>query len=530
MGISIVSEPGFISLSKNPCEFHLRTDNWITTQPVAGVWDLTFTTKLSTIGAYHLLEFDGHSVAFYVASTTTPNGYNLPDDIASTTLDQYVAALADTWFPAQYLIDKYFTVEFVSGPILRLTAKDPNTELTITTTTPGGQASWSTTTAAAPMETRPDYYIILDVEVEEIYGSGNYTRIGTLHAAPDVYDDSGTLKGDVKFDVAELLHGFLQDKTDKPALGFPTATAANNTHLQWHAIWAQRYTILNEVVTITRVQSDLKQVLKGGLKYLDVPTIPDLENDFYGLTAKPFQTWQPDGKQVTAAEPHFLYFLTDFQITGPDYYELTATVYYTDGTTDTSVINTNAVAGRWDVYYYRVGFEVEGLNLLQPTKTPYKYTVQLTETGGGMASEVRTFYLVDETRQDRFFLYENSFGAWETLRCNGDMEAVASVAKTEAANLLQAGYAATDAIIQQKSQGYEDAFTVFTGYKSKAEAIHLREFINSENYFEVIDGYRIPVVVDAGSFKLEFDKTGDYAYGLKFNYRHAFINKGHSNA
>jgi hypothetical protein len=114
------------------------------------------------------------------------------------------------------------------------------------------------------------------------------------------------------------------------------------------------------------------------------------------------------------------------------------------------------VQAQWETYYYRVSFNDEGLDTLQPTKTPYKYTVYIDETLAAITTEVCTFWLVDITRQDRFFLYENSLQGWETLRCNGDMEASATVAKTEAANTVQAGYAATDAVVKQKSQGYAD--------------------------------------------------------------------------
>lgn len=530
MSLAVIAQPGYISLSKNPVEFHLRSSAYVNQQPVAGVWELAFTTKLTTIGAWHLFEFDGHTVQMYVESTTTPSGYNLPQDITSTTLNQYVEALADTWLPAQYLLEKYFTIEYVSGPLIRLTAKDASTVLTVSTTTPGAQAAWSTATTPIQLSTLDDYTVIMDIEVEETYGSGEFTRIGTLHASPVLYNDGGTLKGDFKLDVAELLDGVLQNRTDAPSITASVPTIASNTNLQWRAIYSERYSVAGTVYHVRRVATDTKRVLKGGLNYLDVPALPDLENDFYGVTDKPFNTWQPNGKEVTAEEPHFLYFLTDHALTGANRFHLRAEVFYTDGSTDTATLMSTDVQERMETFYYRVSFNDEGLDTLQPLRTPYKYTVYIDETLGAITTQVFTFYLVDRTRQDRFFLYENSAQGWDTLRTNGDMEAVASVSKTEALDALQAGYAATDAVVKQKSQGYADGFNVFTGYKTKAEAIHLREFINSENYFEVVDGVLIPIVVDAGSFQLEYDRTGEYAYGLKFRYRHAFINKGYSKA
>ena len=160
MSLSVIAEPGYLSLSKNPVEFHLRSSAYVLQQPVAGVYELAFTTKLTTVGRQHIFEFDGNTIAMTVQVTTTPSGYNLPNDIAATTTAQYVQALAETWFPAQYLLEKYFTIEYVSGPLIRFTAKDPATVLTVTTDTPAGEAVWTTATAPVQLLTADDYNVL----------------------------------------------------------------------------------------------------------------------------------------------------------------------------------------------------------------------------------------------------------------------------------------------------------------------------------------------------------------------------------
>lgn len=513
-------------------EYHLRSSAWVNGQPQAGVYEMTFTTKLTTLAATLTLSWNGNTVVFYVESTTTPSGYNLPQDIASTTLAQYVEFLAEVWFPAQYLLEKDFIIENIVGNKVRFTAKQPGTELQLTysTTIPSGQATMATTTAPIAWGFLDDYQVIMDVELEETYGSGEFTRIGTLSATPVLYDDAGTWKGDVKFDIQELLDGALQTRHDPPTLTASVPTIADNTNLRYRVIYAERFNVVGTTVFVRRVQSGDSIVLKGGLQYLDVPAVPDLEHDFYTLTDKPFNTWQPIVKEVTAAEPHFLYFFTDHQLTGSNRFHLRAEVYYTDGTTDTATLMSTDVQSIHETYYYRVSFNDEGLDALQPTKTPYKYTIYIDETGAAITTQVVTFWLVDETRNDRFFLFENSAQGWDTLRCNGNRSAINNVVKVEAANMLQAGYAATDATVVQKTESTADTFEIFTGFKPKAEIMHLRDFLRSEKVFEVVDGALVPVVVNGGSFELETEETGNYGYGLKFRYRHAFVNKGYSNA
>lgn len=533
MAVTIVSEPGLLSFSKNPVEFHLRTDEWVNLQPVAGVYEMQFTTKLTTIGSSLTLSWNGNTVQFFVESTTTPTGYNLPQDITSTTLAQYVEALADTWFDAQYLLQKDFIIEYVATDTIRFTAREAGTELALTysTTIPSGHAVFSTATTPIALGTLDDYAIIMDVEVEEVYGSGNFTRIGTLHGTPVLYDDSGTLKGDVKFNVAELLDGALQDKEDSPDVASSTAFIADNTNLQWRAIWAQRYTVGSEVVITKRTQSDDKRVLKGGLAYLDVPALPDLETNYFGAASKPLNTWIPSTKEVTAEEKHWLYFLTEYNLTGLEKFRSTFTVYYTDGTTDTAGLDDVTAQNQWETYAYAVGFNQRGLDTLQPSKTAYKYTVQIIVLPSVPHETItQTFWLVDQTQQDKHFLFENSAQGWDNLRTNGACRAITNISKTEAANMVEAGYAATDAVVKQRTESHSDTFEVFTGFKPRAELEHMRDFLRTERCYEVVNGEKIPVVIDGGSFEMERTETGNYAYGLKFRYRHAFVNKGYSNA
>lgn len=533
MSLAVISEPGLITYSKNPAEYHLRSSAWVTQQPVAGVYEMVFTTKLTTVGSTLSLSWNGNTVNFIVVVTTTPTGYNLPDDIASTTLSQYCQQVAENYFSAQYLLEKDFIIEYVAPDTIRFTAKEPGTELELTysTTIPSGEAVFTTATAPVALETLDNYAVILDVEVEETYGSGTFTRIGTLHATPTLYDDSGTLKGDVKIDVQELLHGFLQTRTDAPDPASTTAFAADNTNLQWRVVYAEQYTTGNTTVVLRRILGTTKRVLKGALNYLDVPTIGDLVTNHYGAALKPLQTWQPTTKEVTAAELHWIYWLTPHQLTGPDQYRSQFTVYYTDGTTATSGPDTVTAQDQYETYGYAVGFNQRGLDLLQPTKTPYKYTWYLTIQGTASLDTITvTFMLVDETRQDKFFVYENSAQGWDTLRCNGDVQAAASFAKKEALNALQAGYAATDRTVETKSEGFTDSYTVFTGFKTQAELKHLRDFFNSENVYEIVNNELVPVVINASrAVEFEHEKTGEYSYGLEFTYRHAFLNKGYSN-
>lgn len=532
MSLTVVSEPGKISLSKNPAEFHLRSDAYVTQQPVAGVYDLTFLTKL-TAGAFLTLTWNGNTVTFYVQVTTTPSGFNLPDDITSTTLGQYVAALASVWFPANYLLHRDFIITDEIGPLVRFTAREPGTELQLSWSTdiPALEAVMSTNTTAVAWSLQDEYGVIMDIEVEENYGSGDYVRIGTLHETPVLYDDAGTWKGDVKFNVADVLDGFLQDKQDDPALNETIPTISDQTLLKWRAVYAERYLLAGLVPRIERrVQSSDKYVQKGGLDYTDVATVGDVFTNHYQAANPPFNTWQPQGKKVTAEETHYLTWFTDHVLSGLERFQLKATVYYTDGTTDNATLMSTDVQNAYEKFRYRTGFNDESLDTLQPSKTPTKYDVWIEDTTATITSETFTFYLEDSTPQDRYFMFENSFGDWETIRTNGEHVATINVVSKEAARHLEAGYSAEDAVVQKRVAGFTDSFTVFTGFKSKAEITHLRELLKCEKAYEITGGTKVPIIIESGRHELEYNRTGQYTFGLRFRYRHAFVNNGYSNS
>ena len=297
----------------------------------------------------------------------------------------------------------------------------------------------------------------MDIEVEEVYGSDVWTRVGPVHGDAILYDDAGTWKGDVKIDIHEVLDGFLQTREDSPTIGATTPAIADNTNLQYRVIYAERFTAIGEVVIGAITQTAAYRVLKGGMDYRDFPALWDLENAFYGVTDKPFNSFQPVVRKVTAEEEHFLHFLTDYSLIGVNEFKVHATIYFTNGTTHTPPPSGTPDQEQWETYIYPVGFNALGLDAyITSVNIPYKYTVKIVGSGvGGITTEIRTFWLEESSRQDRFFMYENSVQGWNTLRTNGEHRAMPTTQKTEAKKALQKGYGATDANVVQKAMAIQ---------------------------------------------------------------------------
>lgn len=543
MAITVVSEPGYLSLSKDPIEFHLQTNKWVTTQPTTSIYSMVFSTKLTTAGEKLTFDWNGNTVTFVVEATTDPDGYNLPTALGSTTLEEYVEALVDNWFGGNYLLLRDFEITKSGTDTIIFAGRDSSIDMNAPVT--DINASYATLTGVSSgVEAvyNPNFTFIMHVEVEEVYGSDEWTRLDPIHAYPILYYDTIALnwKGRAKIDVSTLIDGMLQTREETLDIDETDEVIADQTNLQWRVIYTEQYTIDSSLFTDLHEDvfqgptyvSDTKRVIKGGMKYLDIPLFPDLITDFYGTATKPANTWVPNGAFVTQEQLHFLTYLITHVQTGVATFDLKATVYYTDSTDDTDVILSTTDPLENETWRFPVGFLANGLEAWQPAKIPYKYEIwlQYSDLGDPWVGERKTFWLEVESRQDRYFIYENSFGAHEILRTSGEFSATPEVSKTTGKRVVEAGYAADNANFAQKSNGYSDVFEVSTGFKTKEEFIQLREFINSDIHYEIIDGKKVPIVVSTTKMKLEYELTGSYDRIESFKYRHAFINKAYSNA
>lgn len=132
--------------------------------------------------------------------------------------------------------------------------------------------------------------------------------------------------------------------------------------------------------------------------------------------------------EVSAAQQHVLGWFRNLARPAGSVIRLRATVYYTDGTS--AAINTVSDSGmpweRSEVALWPCGFNTLALYALQPSLTPYKYSVQLVYNAAGgaavAASEEHTFWLADEETAELHIEYVNSLGIVDSLRCTGAWE------------------------------------------------------------------------------------------------------------
>jgi hypothetical protein len=138
----------------------------------------------------------------------------------------------------------------------------------------------------------------------------------------------------------------------------------------------------------------------------------------------PFMTYRGRGgkHEVTETQQHYQGWLRRPVKVNTQQLYVRFTVYYTDNTTATAQMHADTNSSGWqqdDVILYPTGYRINGLDLLQPTKVPWKYTVQVFDHTNAAVSEVHTWHLADADSNEQYIEYVSSWGVVESLRTVG---------------------------------------------------------------------------------------------------------------
>lgn len=358
----------------------------------------------------------------------------------------------------------------------------------------------------------PNMRFELDILIQE-KGGINYQNVLTLKGVPDP-------AGNFVFNVQKVLNAFLAP--DLPAFNQTTISQAPGMFRRWRGTIKEWYG--EPVPTMqSQTQTPVNFVLLGGLNFLGFPG-----NSYFNDSATNgrFLTDQPNGKKVLPGQQEFLYYLTANQNWSSIY--LQRQVYYEDGSS-ASLPPVLYGAPQEGVYIIPAGFNQLGIGAANPAKTVLKYEVWLTKSSspGGAGSEKRTYFLdFGYYKHSRYFIYQNSKGAFESLACTGKFEDFVEVSSQEGERLAPVQYSAADSQYFRYNTSYRDTFKANTGHITNEYKRHLKEFLLSENIFEAVAGrfVRIRLKTDKAALVKDFD----YLNSLDFEYSYAHENPAYS--
>lgn len=337
--------------------------------------------------------------------------------------------------------------------------------------------------------------IELDLWVETEHYKGDYQKIITRRK-PALRD------GKCKFSLESLLHTILNQAEEKLDLINRPNQLCRHGILNYFLSWSEvdPFTGLAAV----KIYSGLRTVKKGGIPPQDLTE----ENFFSGYLqrTKQFLTWLPATVKIGASQPEFIYFLLQRNVTS-------VTIQRHFRSVGSEVVSTEALAIPAGTSMYRVICVPVFRGVLAPGTTQIEVT--LFDQANGILSE-NQIYKIDWSYQlfEKYFLFENSLGVWQTLRATGAGELVLD-GKDEIAESSSGREFVYD-------QFFESKMKQSGGLKTPDEHHSLQDFVFSSKRYEIRQAswLLLPIILQKRSYT--YDPLSRKPIGYTFEYEYAF--------
>ena len=327
---------------------------------------------------------------------------------------------------------------------------------------------------------KPNLSFVCDVYIEPEYMSENFVRIGGPLEQP------ADRNGRTRFEVQALLDTYLQEHLPAPGQRF--VTRADSLFKRFYLRSRERFG--SPVQDGPQQVQQRNYVVLGGLDFFEYPARTWFSS--YQVSAKPFLTWQPNDKLVHVDQPEYLYFMADsFSLAS---FKMRVRVACTDGSAEEFDTATYFNPRRYEIFCLPVGYDVLLLRRFESaTRRVLSWSVKVINTNGVPQTEERRYRLdYRYYPQKRYFLYTNSLGGVNTLACTGDATGKMTSVQEEAERGPNPGYnpLLSDTVVLDRSATM--VLNVSTGLLTRADMIHLQEFVLSRRVTMVRDGFYWP--------------------------------------
>lgn len=512
MAFSIKYEPGEVVLVNNPVEFEFKTDKPIVNSGAKWLYEIRFTGPLLPL---QLVQFDINNVM--VIYHVFPNSvyYQFKDDplhiqeasTASEAAQNFEAALKrNTWVTTYYDVSR-------NGISVFMEAKEDGSDNEINIYWLG-PSFWNAVpqliTRGKSTELLEGYRVKLELFVESEWQMNDFKRIASIPMASNSI-------GEIQVNIGSFLKGFFSDKHEVPKINEGSWKASN--------IQRQFRVIVNEIdkldVYSTSYHSKSMVAWKAGVKHEHFPKYKNVAVDLIQKQNK-FLSWRTTSRSVTVDQPEFL------AVRGwkkaqnaPQLFYLPSnglqiTVLWNDGTKNTYNAYNEVAVGEIEVFNVSFFYLKQALSM--PDKEPAQMNVVYYSTSNEVASESILYRFIQSSYLDTYFVYENSFGVFDTLKCSGEIHTDHVTKKTHYNRPLEFNYSEFNNNISATPISYQQQHKVQTGIMSEDGQDAFLEMVSSPRVYFLDGGQLVPIIIPASSYKTSQQEEGNYAFVNEFTF------------
>lgn len=503
-----------IAFSKNRLQLILQSDDYLAALSEKSVNFLEITGAVAA-GQQYILSWTGAQASMTAADVPDDSGLQFPAGDGS---NDYVSVLV-YWFTGNYFINRDFvvTTDFTGDhPRIIFTAKKADPDFDFTNTNDG-----ATGVITGGVTDQPKENFLHHVQLWIANASG--TDFDQCFMANNPLDFPAT--GQTTIDIHEALDAYLA--SDKPLLTDPFAFCVNSIR-QFYFLYGQYYGTGDNAFVHRLTKSDLYFIAKGGLgkpQAILRDIVAELTTAGHTEQGR-FLRQGSINKLVTTDQPEWL---TWINLTGADQLINPEVKVYYDDMTDFTF---NAVNGidvpPYGKIQFQAGFTQLGIAAKQPGKTPIYYTVRINQAGNSLTAYYA--FVIDYKFREwpRYIIYENSYGAFQTIGTVGKGLAEVDRTKDDAQMAVDPYVAAIDGEFLEVNIRIQDKYTVNIGYDraGRRNTALLRDLMASQKIYlwkvlpagEDLPGNEalVPVGLNTQNLKDAEDGVNVYASSLEF--------------
>lgn len=512
MALTLTSTPDKVSLTGNPIEFTIHSDNVFSTAGTkfranilpsnfsAYNADLTFTWGTNTYKTYCRQQS-----SFDVGEHPYFNPYNNKN----TYLKQFIECILKDFELSR---DFYITQETThSGKTINenivIEAKEIGSEFQLTCNIANG---FVVTRAGASNVMRDFFRIGWQLEIKN-QTTLNYEAIG------DVQLETPDENGNIIIDVSEFIQDELTGHYTWPEKT-PLIVTQNDIRGEFRIKYFEYYG--NPSTYQACYYSGSFYYLQGKISQLRMSALKQLGQTFWEWLCQKqkFLSFSPDSKTISKRQPEKLYYIV--MKAGISQIKITIKIYYSDGTNSGNQIAATLTANQYRIYELLVGYGMLNIGNYAPSKTVTSYDVWVADQNNAVISEIKSFFVdADYYEINRYFMYRNSLGVFETFWATGKGSKEVAIDKEFITVPVSADYALDERALKQSSSERAVTYQCNTGFKTRDMINYAPEFLESPDVYVLDKLYAYPVNILAGDYSLEVDKEG--IYHVDFTYEFA---------
>lgn len=519
MALSVFTDTRPITAVRDPVWYELQCQGYLQTPAVAAVAEL-YLIQDPGDGDTFSLSFANQIVEFtFVDAAVDDSGtqVRIGADLDATKANLF-AALQANWY-----INEYFSLPS-TGPDIVLTARVPGVlPIGIVNTIPA-TLSLNQTQPGVDAVYAPNYTAVHQIWLETARNSNVYEPLPARDGRPDH-----------ELRVRWNLQGMLRDTVQAqwPLYAQEEPMYLHQLKRRYYITRYEKYGSPAEPRIVQR--SAIKTAWLAGSRNSENLVLSEVFA-WATLLQEPsiFLTYRGRAgrHEVSATQQSYLgWYRKVPKVSGEQLY-VRATVYYSDDTTDTSVLHTDTNSSGWqqgDVILIPTGFNTRDLHLLQPNKIPTHYTVQVFDHENAALSEVYTYHLRMPDANELHVEWHNSLGVVESTRCVGQW-----------VRGIRTEYDLVDRLVPargkqpspQDSQrihhlrGVDNTIELSTGFMDQAELDAVLDMLYSRNLYIMDHERRLrePFIPLEGEYVVGQKGTADenlYALNLKGTITHS---------